>query len=65
MKVTTNLDGPLLARAIKAIRARSQREAIEAGLRQLLKEVERATFVKEFSRFDLRWTPKSLERSRR
>lgn len=64
MKITTYIDGELLEKAMKAISAKSQREAIEMGLRNLLADVERKTFVKEFGRYPLNWTPKKLSRSR-
>ena len=64
MKITTYIDEKLLAKAMRAIKAGSQREALETALRNLLADVERRTFVKEFRRYDLNWTPKKLSRSR-
>lgn len=64
MKITTYIDERLLAKAMCAIGAVSQREAIEAGLRNILAEVHRKTFVKEFDRFRLSWTSRRLARSR-
>jgi Arc/MetJ family transcription regulator len=64
MKITTYIDEQLLSRAMRAMKAGSQREVLEAGLRNLLAELERKTFVKEFSRFRLTWTPGKLSRSR-
>jgi hypothetical protein len=64
MKITTYIDDRLLSRAMRAMKAGSQREVLEAGLRNLLADLERKTFVKEFSRFRLHWTSAKLARSR-
>jgi Arc/MetJ family transcription regulator len=64
MKITTNIDERLLAKAMRAMNAASQREALETGLRNLLADMERKTFVKEFNKFRLNWTPERLNRSR-
>jgi Arc/MetJ family transcription regulator len=64
MKITIYIDECLLAKAMRAIKACSQREAIEAGLRNLLADIERKTFVAEFARYRLNWTPKKLSQSR-
>ncbi len=64
MKITTNIDERLLVQAMRAMKAASQREALEAGLRNILAEIERKTFVKEFSRYRLNWTTSKLSRSR-
>jgi hypothetical protein len=37
---------------------------LEAGLRTVLSEVHRKTFVKEFDRFRLSWTPRRLAKAR-
>ena len=62
MKITTH---HLLAQAMRAMKAGSQREVLEAGLRNLLADLQRKAFVKEFSRFKLGWTPTRLTRSRK
>jgi Arc/MetJ family transcription regulator len=64
MKITTYIDDRLLARAMRATKARSQRQVLEAGLVNLLADLERKTFVREFSRFRLTWTPERLSRAR-
>ncbi len=64
MKITTNIDERLLTRAMRAMSAVSQREVLEAGLRNLLADIERKAFVKEFSRYRLNWTSSKLARSR-
>lgn len=53
MKITTYIDAALLKRALRETRARSQREVIEEGLRNLLADVQRKRFVREFDRFRL------------
>ncbi len=65
MKITTYIDERLLAQAMKALRARSKREVLETGLRTLLAEIQRKTFVREFDHFRLRLTPAELEQARR
>ncbi len=64
MKITTHIDERLLAKAMRALKASSQREALEAGLKNLLADIERKAFVKEFSRYQLNWTSSKLSRSR-
>jgi hypothetical protein len=64
MKITTYIDERLLGKAMKLMKAGSQREVLEAGLRNLLADMERRTFVKEFDQYPLRWTPGRLTRSR-
>lgn len=65
MKITTYIDERLLARAMRASRARSKREVLENGLRTLLAEIQRGTFIKEFDRFRLCLTPSELAQARR
>lgn len=65
MKITTYIDERLLTRALKASRARSKREVLESGLRTLLAEIQRRTFVKEFDHLRLRLTPLELDQARR
>ena len=64
MKITTYIDESLLKRAIKKTGAHSQREVLETGLRNLLAEIERRRFVKEFDRFRLGFTLKQLRAHR-
>ena len=64
MKITTYIDERLLAKAMRATGASSQREVLEAGLRNILAEVHRKTFVREFDLFRLNWSPRRLARAR-
>ena len=64
MKITTHIDERLLKRAIKASRARTKREVLESGLRSLLAEIQRNTFIGEFDHLRLRITPEDLARLR-
>ena len=64
MKITTNIDGTLLKTAIKETGARSQREVIENALRNLLADVNRKRFVKEFDSIGLNWSLRELKRFR-
>lgn len=65
MKITTYIDERLLARVFKVSGARTKREALESGLRALLAEIERNTFVREFDHLRLRVTPRELAQARR
>ena len=65
MKITTYIDERLLQQALRASRARSKREVLESGLRLLLAEIQRHTFVKEFDHLRLHLSPAELERIRR
>ncbi len=64
MKITTNLDGSLLKQALRATGAHSQREVIEAGLKNLLADVKRKRFIKDFDHFRLNLTLAALKRQR-
>ena len=64
-KITTYIDEQLLKRALKASRSKSKREVLESGLRTLLAEVQRNTFVREFDHLRLRLSPEELAESRR
>ncbi len=65
MKITTYIDERLLKRALKESRARSKREVLESGLRILLAEIQRNTFIREFDHLRLRLSPEELSESRR
>jgi len=64
MKITTNIDGALLKKAIKKTGAHSQREVLETGLKNLLADIERRHFVKELDNFRLGFTLKQLRANR-
>lgn len=64
MKITTYIDEGLLRRAMRVCRARTKREVLESGLRTLLSEIQRNTFVKEFDDLRLRFSPSELNRIR-
>jgi hypothetical protein len=64
MKITTHIDEELLRRAKRKTGIVSQREVLETGLRNLLADIQRKSFVKDFDKFRLDFTPKSLKESR-
>ena len=64
MKITTYIDGDLLKKALRVTRAHSQREVIESGLRNLVADVQRKKFVKEFDTFRLNFSLRDLKRQR-
>jgi Arc/MetJ family transcription regulator len=63
-KTTVHIDEALLAEAIKAIGAKTQREAIEAGLRYLVQRKNREALRRELGTFDIDLTLEELERLR-
>jgi Arc/MetJ family transcription regulator len=63
-KTTVVIDDHLLKDAIAAIGARSKKEAIEAGLRALVRQRYREALRKELGTFDLDLTLGELERLR-
>ena len=63
-KTTVVIDDKLLNDAIEAIGARSKKEAIEAGLRSLVKEYHREALRKELGTFEIELTLEELERLR-
>lgn len=64
-KTTVELDDRLLDRARRAIRARTMRETLEAGLRALVAQSEREALRRELGTYRLNLTPKLLSRLRR
>ena len=64
MKITTYIDEDLLKRAMKASQARTQREVIERGLRNVLQETKHKEFVRRFGNIQPSWTHDELMRSR-
>ncbi len=64
MKITTYINGALLKKALRETGARSQRELLEEALRNLLADVGRKRFIKEFDSFRLDLPLKSLRQHR-
>lgn len=64
MKITTHIDEGLLRRAKRKTGIVSQREVLETGLRNLLADIQRKSFVKDFDKFRLDLSLKSLKESR-
>lgn len=63
-KTTVVIDDKLLKDAIDAIGARSKKEAIEAGLRALVREYNREALRRELGTFEIELTLDELERLR-
>jgi Arc/MetJ family transcription regulator len=63
-KTTVVIDDKLLKDAIDAIGARSKKEAIEAGLRALVKEYNREALRRELGTFEIELTLDELEQLR-
>lgn len=64
MKITTHIDEKLLNQAKRKTGITSQREVLETGLRNLLSDVQRKRFVKDFDKFRLDLSLRSLKESR-
>ena len=65
MKITVVINEKLLYQAMRVIGARSKRETIEAGLRELVKQTNREALWREMGTFDLALTLTDLQRLRR
>ena len=63
-KTTVVIDDNLLKNAIESIGAKSKKEAIEAGLRALVKEKNREALRKELGTFEIELTLDELVRLR-
>jgi len=63
-KTTVLIDEELLKDAIEAIGARFKKEAIEAGLRTLVRQRNREALRKELGTFEIELTLNELERLR-
>jgi len=64
MKITTHIDEGLLRRAKQKTGISSQREVLETGLRNLLADIQRKSFVRDFDKFRLDLTLRSTKGSR-
>ncbi|MDT8318708.1 MAG: type II toxin-antitoxin system VapB family antitoxin [bacterium] len=64
MKTTVVLDDQLLKDAIEAIHAKSKKEAIEAGLRELVMKKNRSALISELGSYDLDISLEELEEMR-
>jgi hypothetical protein len=64
MKITTHINGTLLKKALRMTGAHSQREVLENALKNLLADVQRKRFVKEFDSFRLDLSLKDLKKMR-
>lgn len=63
-KTTIAIDEKLLKAAIKAIGAKTKKDAIEAGLLSLVKASNREALRKELGIYDISLTLRALEKSR-
>jgi len=63
-RTTVMIDDALLREAIKAIGAKTKKEAIEAGLRALIRLHNREAFRKELGSYDLDLDLEALEAMR-
>lgn len=64
MKITTYINQHLLKQALRETGAHSQREVIETGLRNLLADVKRRSFVRDFDNLRLNFSLKDLKKRR-
>ncbi|MBI5379338.1 MAG: type II toxin-antitoxin system VapB family antitoxin [Nitrospirae bacterium] len=63
-KTTVVINEKLIEEAVRASGAKTKREAIEAGLRELVRRATREAFRKELGTFDLDLTLNELKRLR-
>ena len=63
-KTTITIDEKLLKAAIKAIGAKTKKDAIEAGLLSLVRSSNRKALRKELGTYDISLTLRALEKSR-
>lgn len=63
-KTTLVIDEGLLKAAVEAIGARTKKEAVEAGLRSLVRNANRQALRKELGTFEIDLTLDELERLR-
>jgi Arc/MetJ family transcription regulator len=64
-KTTVEIDDRLLEEAVALSGAKSKKMAIEAGLRELIRSIQRKRLKKELGTYDLDLTSEDLERMRR
>jgi len=63
-KTTVVINEKLLKEAVEAVGAKTKREAIEAGLRELVRKKHREALRRELGSYDLSLTLEELERLR-
>ncbi|MBW1680871.1 MAG: type II toxin-antitoxin system VapB family antitoxin [Deltaproteobacteria bacterium] len=63
-KTTVQIDETLLEEAVKAIGAKTKKEAIEAGLRYIVQRKNREALRQELGTFDIDLTLPELDRMR-
>ncbi len=64
-KTTVEIDEKLLEQAMQISGAKTKKKAIEYGLRELIKSINRDLFKKELGTFDIDLTAEDLEKMRR
>jgi Arc/MetJ family transcription regulator len=64
-KTTVEIDEKLLEKAMQLSGAKTKKRAIEYGLRELVKSINRDLFKKELGTFDIDLTSEDLEKMRR
>jgi len=64
-KTTVEIDEKLLEKAMQLSGAKTKKKAIEYGLRELIKSINRDLFKKELGTFDIDLTSEDLEKMRR
>ncbi len=64
-KTTVEIDEKLLEKAMQLSGAKTKKRAIEYGLRELIKSINRDLFKKELGTFDMDLTSEDLDKMRR
>ena len=65
MKTTIVIDDDLLKEAMKVTRSKTKKEAIETGLRELVRRNNLEAFREELGTYDIGLTREELEKRRR
>lgn len=65
MKTTVVIDDELLKEAMKVTKSRTKKEAIETGLKELVRRKNLEAFREELGTYSIGLTPEELEERRR
>ena len=65
MKTTVFIDDELIKQAMKITRAKTKKEVIEIGLRELVRRRNLMAFREELGTYDVGLTPEELDECRR
>ncbi len=64
MRTTVVIDDELIKEAMRVVKAKTKREAIETALREMVRKKNLEAFIQELDKYDLDLTLEELERRR-